>query len=57
VKFTVAPDGSVSKAEAIKTSHNRLGNAAVDAVKQWRFAPIPAPREVAIEFAFNNLED
>lgn len=57
VKFTVAPDGSVSKAESIKASHNRLGTVAVDAVKQWRFAPIPAPREVAIEFAFNNLEE
>jgi TonB family protein len=57
VKFTVAPDGSVSKAETIKTSHNRLGTAAIDAVKQWRFAPIPTPREVAIEFAFNNLEE
>jgi TonB family protein len=57
VKFTVAPDGSISKAETIGASHSRLGAAAVDAVKQWRFSPIPTPREVAIEFAFNNADD
>jgi len=57
VKFTVAPDGTVSQAESIKASHSRLGIAAVEAVKQWRFAPIPAAREAAIEFAFSNLDD
>ena len=34
--------------------HQRLGTAAVDAVKQWRFAPIPKAREAAVEVAFNN---
>jgi len=57
VKFVVAANGSVSKAEVIGASHARLGTSAVDAVKQWRFAPIPTPREVAIEFAFNNLDE
>ena len=57
VKFTVAPDGSVSNAESIKASHARLASAAIDAVKQWRFAPIPAAREAAIEFGFNNLDE
>jgi len=57
VKFTVAPDGTVSQAESIKASHSRLGIAAIEAVKQWRFAPIPAAREAAIEFAFSNLDD
>jgi TonB family protein len=57
VKFTVAPDGSVSKAETIKASHSRLGVAAVDAVKQWRFAPIPEAREAGIEFAFNTQDE
>jgi TonB family protein len=54
VQFTVAPDGTVSQAQAVKTSHSRLGNAAVEAVKQWRFAPIPKAREAAVEVAFNN---
>lgn len=57
VKFTVAPNGSVSKVEVIGASHARLGTSAVDAVKQWKFAPIPEAREVAIEFAFNNLDE
>ncbi|HEY9107124.1 MAG TPA: TonB family protein, partial [Roseateles sp.] len=57
VKFTVAPDGSVSQVESIKASHSRLGIAAVEAVKQWRFAPIPAAREAGIEFAFSNLDE
>lgn len=52
VRFTVAPDGTVSQAEAVKTSHNRLGIAAVDAVKQWRFEPIPKAREAAVEVGF-----
>jgi hypothetical protein len=29
----------------------------VEAIKQWRFAPIPAAREAAIEFAFNSAEE
>lgn len=57
VKFTVAPNGTVSKAETIAASHSRLGISAIEAVRQWRFEPIKAPREVAIEFAFNNTED
>lgn len=57
VQFTVAPDGSVAKAQAIKASHSRLGNAAVDAIKQWRFAPIPKARDAAVEVAFANPDD
>jgi TonB family protein len=57
VRFTVAPNGTVSSAQVIKASHTRLGNAAVDAVRQWRFAPIPKPRDAAVEVAFNNLEE
>ncbi|MFG6460043.1 TonB family protein [Roseateles sp. DXS20W] len=57
VKFTVAPNGTVSKAETIAASHSRLGISAVEAVRQWRFEPIKAPREVAIEFAFNNTDE
>lgn len=57
VQFTVAPDGSVSRAQAIKASHGRLGTAAVDAIKQWRFAPIGKARDAAIEVAFNSGEE
>jgi TonB family protein len=57
VQFTVAPDGSVSKAQVIKASHNRLGTAAIDAVKQWRFAPLPQARDAAVEVAFSNVDE
>lgn len=57
VQFTVQPDGSVSQAKALKTSHSRLGTAAVDAVRQWRFAPIPKAREAAVEVAFKSGEE
>jgi TonB family protein len=57
VRFTVTPAGVVSKAEVLEASHSRLGPAAVEAIKQWRFAPIPAAREAAIEFAFNSAEE
>jgi len=57
VQFTVAPDGSVQQASVIKASHSRLGTAAVEAVKQWRFAPIRKAREAAIEVAFKGDTD
>ncbi|KQY89299.1 hypothetical protein ASD35_17590 [Pelomonas sp. Root1444] len=57
VQFTVAPDGSVSQAHAVKVSHSRLGAAAVEAIKQWRFAPIPKAREAAVEVAFASGEE
>lgn len=53
VQFTVAPDGTVQQASVIKASHSRLGTAAVDAVRQWRFAPVRKTREAAVEVAFN----
>ncbi|MEE8614569.1 MAG: TonB family protein, partial [Roseateles sp.] len=52
VQFVVQPDGKVSQAQVIKASHARLGNAAIEAVQQWRFAPIPKAREAAVEVSF-----
>ncbi len=54
VRFTIEPNGTVSDAVAIKATHARLGTAAVDAIKQWRFEPIKRAREVGIEVGFNN---
>ena len=54
VQFTVSTDGSVKQASVIKASHTRLGNAALEAVRQWRFAPIRKARDAAVEVAFNN---
>lgn len=52
VRFTVQPDGSVKDVEAIKSPHRRLGTAAVNAVRQWRFEPIPQARKVGVEIGF-----
>lgn len=57
VQFTVSTDGSVRQVQVLKASHTRLGMAAVDAVKQWRFAPIPQPREAAVEVAFSTADE
>lgn len=57
VQFTVEPDGSVSRVQTLKASNSRLGTAAVDAVRQWRFAPIPKARDAAVEVAFNNGDE
>ena len=53
VGFTVQPDGSVSEATVVTTSHRRFGKPARDAVAQWRFAPIKVARAVQVEVAFN----
>lgn len=53
VRFMVQPDGSVRNAEALKSSHRKLTVAALDAVNQWRFAPVSAPREATVEIGFN----
>lgn len=53
VRFTVQPDGVVSAARHMSNSApRRISMAAVRAVQQWRFDPIPAVREVDVEIAF-----
>ena len=44
VQFTVRPDGSVDAAQAMRSPDRKLSAAAINAVKQWRFEPIPTPR-------------
>lgn len=53
VGFTVQPNGSVSEATVVTTSHRLFGKPAREAVAQWRFAPIKVARTVQIEIAFD----
>lgn len=53
VQFTVQPDGTVGQAQAVHSSHKRLAAAAVSAVNQWRFAPLPSAREASVDIAFS----
>jgi TonB family protein len=52
VRFVVQPDGRVSSAQAMGSAPRRVAQAAVRAVQQWRFAPLPAERTVDVEIAF-----
>jgi TonB family protein len=53
VAFTVQPNGTVTDTSVVSASHRRFGKPARDAVAQWRFAPIKAPRAVQVEIAFS----
>lgn len=52
VRFTVEPNGTVSKADPLADAPRRLARPAVDAVLQWQFAPLPQSRTVDVEIAF-----
>lgn len=52
VRFTVEPNGVVSKAEPREGANRRLGLAASRAVQQWRFGPLPERRVVDVELLF-----
>jgi TonB family protein len=53
VRFTVQPDGRVSSAQAMGGgAPRRVAQAAVRAVQQWRFDPLPAERTVDVEINF-----
>jgi protein TonB len=53
VKFEVGPDGVVDVVTVMKTTHNSLNAAAVDAVRQWRFKPTPKGHTALVDLAFN----
>jgi protein TonB len=52
VRFTVAADGRVTQAQAQEGTPRKLANVATQAIRQWRFAPLPRAREVDVEIAF-----
>lgn len=51
VRFTVATDGTVTKAQAAADVPPRLARPATEAVLQWQFEPLPQPRTVDVELA------
>lgn len=53
VHVDVSPEGAVTAATVVRSTHSRLETAALDAVKAWRFAPPGAGREVLIDLKFN----
>jgi len=53
VSFTVQPDGSVTQAQAVSSTHPRLVQSAVATVTQWRFQPLQHPQQAVVELGFN----
>jgi len=53
VRFDVLTDGSVSKLEVLKTTNARLNAAALEAIGQWRFQPVPKVQSGAVEVGFD----
>lgn len=52
VLVTISPNGSIKEIK-LMGGHPVLGNAAVDAVRKWRFAPGPSEATGIIEFRFD----
>lgn len=53
VRFEVEPGGRVVEATVVETSNSRLNDAAVEAVKQWRFKPGPRYHTAAVNLKFD----
>ena len=53
VSFTVSPDGTVAKAQAVSSTHPRLKDAAVATVAQWRFQPLRHAQQGVVDIGFN----
>jgi TonB family protein len=53
VHFTVLPDGSVADPAVDKTTNRRLIPYALEAVAQWKFAPLKRPQTGAVDLVFN----
>ena len=55
VSFTVKADGEVVNLAVASSSDPRLNRSVLRAVRAWRYAPIDAPREHSVRFAFTTL--
>jgi len=51
IKAVISPDGEVKNVEVVG-GHPLLVNAAVDAVKQWKYTPAKAETPIELQFHF-----
>ena len=56
VEATVGTDGTVTDVRMLRSIPG-LDEAAMDAVRQWRFEPLPQPVAVQIELSFKQKSD
>ena len=52
VEFTIGPDGTVSEVKVQPPVPRALVEKIVEAVEQWRYAPMPAPRRHRVQLVF-----
>ena len=64
LRVVVRADGSVGRIEVVDSTHPAFSVAAMDAVKQWRYAPairmgeaVDATREVRVEFRVDGVDE
>jgi protein TonB len=53
VRFEVDPRGQVIDATVVESSHPRLNEPAVEAIRQWRFKPTPTAHTALVNLVFN----
>ena len=53
VSFTVKPDGTVTQAQALSSTHPRLKDVAVATVQEWRFQPLRHAQQGVVDLGFN----
>ena len=53
VSFTVKPDGTVTQAQAVTSTHPRLKDVAVATVQEWRFQPLRHAQQAVVDLGFN----
>ena len=56
VAFTVNTDGSISGATVKSSSYRQMDASVLDAVQQWRYEPIPAPRAHMVQLVLRHGE-
>lgn len=53
VAFTVQPDGTVTGARAVTSTHPRLSSSAVMTVQEWKFKPIRQAKQAVVDLGFD----
>jgi TonB family protein len=52
VRFTVGTDGKVSEANVVSSTDRVFNRSTLNAVRQWKFAPVAEPQSATVEIAF-----
>lgn len=53
VRFEVDPEGTVTDAVVVESSNAHLNDAAIEAIRQWRFKPTPMSHTAAVNLVFD----